>query len=63
MLDVKVGDKLRDCDPRSQGITKIVVKVEPDRVVVRLGNRETSLARIRIHNKPEKKSGYCLVRT
>lgn len=62
-LDVKVGDKVRDCDPRTAGVRreKSVIRVGPKYITVQ-SMAATSMVRLdRLHDKPNKKSGYYLV--
>lgn len=62
MSEVKIGDRVRDCDPRSNGRVKVVVAVADGQAVVRAGTLPTSKVRLdRIHNNPNKKSGYYLL--
>lgn len=63
LLEVKVGDTLRDCDPRTgeSHRNKVVISVSADYARVRNGHRETSIARTRIHDDANKKSGYLLI--
>jgi hypothetical protein len=62
MLEVKVGDQLRDCDPRKANVTKDVVAVTDEYVTVKKGKKETRIRRDRVHEKADKKKGYFLIR-
>ena len=62
-LDVKVGDKIFDCDPRRQA-EKVVTKVMPDHLYIQLpGNQGvvSSVSRESVHTDRTKKKGYALV--
>ena len=62
-LDVKVGDKIFDCDPRRQA-EKVVTKVMPDHLYIQLpGNQGvvSSVSRESVHADRTKKKGYALV--
>jgi hypothetical protein len=61
---VKPGDRVVDCDPRSNGAVKEVVEVSDTHATVRRpGVKQTSKVRLdRIHDLIGKKKGYCLLR-
>ena len=59
-MDIKLGDKLKDCDPRSNGRIKEVIAFNDDFVYLD-GPAKSRVARRRIHNKPESKKGYYLM--
>jgi hypothetical protein len=64
MLELKVGDKLRDCDPRANGAVKEVTAFDDVYVWLKRvnGNGPTSrVRRDRIHINAERKKGYFFV--
>jgi hypothetical protein len=65
LLEVKIGDTLRDCDPRTKVLVrdKVVIAVHVDHVSVRNNNthRTTNIFRSRLHDDANKKSGYLLI--
>jgi hypothetical protein len=64
MLEIKVGDQVRDCDPRRAAAVSVkdVVAVTDEYVTVKRGNRETRVQRDRVHEKIESKKGYLLIK-
>lgn len=63
MLEVKVGDQVRDCDPRSPHV-KEVVSVNETHITVKRGPYPPSkVRRDRVHNKSDAKKGYYLIPT
>ncbi len=60
VLDISVGDLVRDCDPRTAVRNKTVIKVEPTHVTVE-GVGLSRISRARIHLDAKRRSGYLLV--
>lgn len=62
-LEVKVGDRLRDCDPRTskRRAVREIVAVSATEVRLRRGNRVTTVSRLRVHDNPTRRTGYYLL--
>ena len=58
IVEVNVGDKVRDCDPRNINSIKDVVAVTEEYVTVKRGSKETRIKRARVHADANKKKGY-----
>lgn len=61
--EIRVGDKIRDNDPRMRGRVLTVVEVLPERVLARWYARPSRILRRRIYtdDKP-RRTGFSLVR-
>jgi len=60
-VDTKVGDTLRDCDPRCENVTKRVIEIVGEHAIVsRTGNEKykTKVRLNRIHDQDAAKKGY-----
>jgi hypothetical protein len=62
MLEIRVGDQARECDPRFGHPVKDIVAVTDEYVTLKRGNRETRVKRAMFHENAEKKKGYLLIK-